>query len=97
MFSQVLKLIPRTDFESIVKTTGAQKGAKGLLSWSQFVAMLFCQVGRAHSLRGIVGGLKSCEGKPSHLGIEAPARSTPSYTNSHRPRQTFEKMFYGPY
>ena len=29
----------------------AQKGAKGFSSWSQFVAMLFCQLGRAHSLR----------------------------------------------
>jgi hypothetical protein len=27
------------------------------------VAMLFCQLGRAHSLREITGGLKSCEGK----------------------------------
>ncbi len=25
--------------------------------------MLFCQLGRAHSLREIEGGLKSCEGK----------------------------------
>ena len=97
MFSQILKLIPRTDFERIVKTTGAQKGAKGFSSWSQFVAMLFCQLGRAHSLREIEGGLKSCEGKLSHLGIEAPARSTLSYANSHRPWQTFEKVFYGLY
>jgi len=47
MFSQILKLIPRTDFESIVKTTGAQKGAKAFSSWGRLVAMLFCQLGRA--------------------------------------------------
>ena len=57
--------------------------------------MLFCQLGRAHSLREILGGLKSCAGKLSHLGIEAPARSTLSYANSNRPWQTFEKVFYG--
>lgn len=61
MFSQILKLIPRTDFERIVKETGAEYRSKGLSSWSQFVGMLFCQWGRAHSLREIEGGLKSCE------------------------------------
>jgi hypothetical protein len=97
MFSQILKLIPRTDFERIVKETGAEYRAKGLSSWSQFVAMLFCQLGRAHSLREIEGGLKSCEGKLAHLGIEAPARSSLSYANSHRPWELFEKVFYGLY
>lgn len=95
MFSQILKLIPRTDFERIVKETGAEYRSKGLSSWSQFVAMLFCQLGRAHSLREIEGGLKSCEGKLAHLGIEAPARSSLSYANGHRPWELFEKVFYG--
>ena len=95
MFSQILKLIPRTDFERIVKETGAEYRSKGLSSWSQFVGMLFCQLGRAHSLREIEGGLKSCEGKLAHLGIEAPARSSLSYANAHRPWELFEKVFYG--
>ncbi|MDQ5960846.1 MAG: hypothetical protein QG592_1929 [Pseudomonadota bacterium] len=95
MFCQILKLIPRTDFERIVKETGAEYRSKGLSSWSQFVGMLFCQLGRAHSLREIEGGLKSCEGKLAHLGIEAPARSSLSYANAHRPWELFEKVFYG--
>jgi hypothetical protein len=94
MFSQILKLVPRTDFERIVKETGAEYRCKGLSSWSQFVAMLFCQLGRAHTLREIEGGLKSCEGKLAHLGIEAPARASLSYANAHRPWQLFEKLFY---
>jgi hypothetical protein len=97
LFSQILKLIPRTDFERLVKETGADSRSKGLSSWSQFVGMVFCQLGRAHSLREIEGGLKSCEGKLAHLGIEAPARSSLSYANSHRPWQLFEKVFYGLY
>jgi hypothetical protein len=95
MFSQILKLVPRIDFERIVKQTGAEYRCKGLSSWSQFVAMLFCQLGRAHTLREIEGGLKSCEGKLAHLGIAAPARSSLSYANAHRPWQLFEKLFYG--
>jgi hypothetical protein len=94
MFSQILKLIPRIEFERMVKETGAEHASKGLSSWSQFVAMMFCQLGRAHSLREIEGGLKSCEGKLVHLGIEAPARSSLSYANAHRPWQLFERVFY---
>jgi hypothetical protein len=94
MFSQILKLIPRIEFERMVKETGSERAAKGLSSWSQFVAMMFCQLGRAHSLREIEGGLRSCEGKLAHLGIEAPARSSLSYANAHRPWELFEKVFY---
>lgn len=94
MFSQILKLIPRIDFERMVKQTNSEYASKGLSSWSQFVAMMFCQFGRAHSLREIEGGLKSCEGKLAHLGIEAPAKSTLSYANAHRPWELYQKVFY---
>jgi DDE family transposase/uncharacterized protein DUF4372 len=97
MFSQILKLIPRIEFERIVKETGAEYASKGLSSWTHCVSMLFCQLGRANSLREVEGGLKSCEGKLAHLGIEAPARSSLSYANKHRPCQLFEKVFYGLY
>jgi Transposase DDE domain/Domain of unknown function (DUF4372) len=59
--------------------------------------MLFCQLGRAHTLREIEGGLKSCEGKLAHLGIEAPVRSSLAYANAHRPWQLFEQVFHGLY
>jgi len=95
MFSQLLKLFPRVEFEALVKKTKAEYAAKGLSSWAQFVAMLFCQLGRAHSLREIEGGLKSCEGKLAHLGIEAPARSSLSYANARRPWELFEGVFHG--
>jgi len=93
MFSQILKLFPRTQFQSLVKKTRAERHARGFTCWGQFVAMLFCQLGRAHSLREICGGLASCEGKLSHLGITAPSRSTLAYANAHRPWQLYEAAF----
>ena len=93
MFSQILKLFPRTEFQSLVKRTRAERHARGFTCWGQFVAMLFCQLGRAHSLREICGGLASCEGKLSHLGIVAPSRSTLAYANAHRPWQLYEAVF----
>lgn len=56
--------------------------------------MLFAQLGRAHSLREICGGLASCEGKLAHLGATAPSRSTLAYANAHRPWQLYQTVFY---
>jgi len=95
MFSQILKLFPRTEFQSLVKKTRAERHARGFTCWDQFVAMLFCQLGRAHSLREICGGLASCEGKLSHLGVQtAPSRSTLAYANAHRPWVLYESVFH---
>jgi len=94
IFSQLLQLFPRIEFERLVLETRAERHARGVTCWGQFVAMLFCQLGRAHSLREICGGLASCEGKLSHLGIEAPKRSSLAYANEHRPWQLYEHLFY---
>lgn len=59
IFSQLLQLFPRLEFQQMVKETKAERHARGFTSWGQFVAMLFCQLGRAHSLREITGGLRS--------------------------------------
>ena len=56
--------------------------------------MLFAQLGRAHSLREICGGLASCEGKLAHLGATAPPRSTLAYANAHRPWALYQTVFY---
>ena len=90
IFSQLLQLFPRLEFETAVRDHQAERHARGFASWSQFIAMLFCQLGRAHSLREICGGLASVEGKLRHLGLEeAPKRSTLSYANRHRPWQLY--------
>jgi len=56
--------------------------------------MLFCQFGRAHSLREICGGLASCEGKLKHLGVsDCPKRSTLAYANANRPWSLYQTVF----
>lgn len=94
IFSQLLQLFPRTDFQQAVVATGANRATKGFQCWDQFVAMLFCQLGRAYSLREICGGLASCEGKLAHLGASVPARSSLAYANAHRPWQLYQQVFY---
>ena len=94
IFNQVLQLFPRADFQKAVIDTKAERHARGFTCWDQFVAMLFCQLGRAHSLREICGGLASCEGKLAHLGVEAPKRATLAYANAHRPWSLYQAVFY---
>ena len=94
IFSQILQLIPRFEFESAVRKHDAERHARGFSSWGQFIAMLFCQLGHAQSLREICGGLAASEGKLRHLGLPtAPARSTLAYANEHRPWQLCQTAF----
>jgi hypothetical protein len=94
VFGQILKLFPRSEFEQLVRATKAERHARGFSCWQQFVAMLFCQLGNAQSLREICQGLASVEGKLNHLGLEAaPSRSTLAYANEHRPAVLYQRVF----
>jgi hypothetical protein len=94
IFSQVLGVFSRAEFEQAVCQHRAEHHARGFSSWTQMVAMLFCHLGRAQSLREICGGLASCEGKLRHLGLDkGPKRSTLAYANEHRPWQLYQTVF----
>src|ERR1022692_1912873 len=90
----MLQLFSRQEFEQAVAEHRAERHARGFSCWGQFVAMLFCHLGRAQSLREICGGLAACEGKLKHLGVDqSPKGSTLAYANEHRPWQLFQTVF----
>jgi hypothetical protein len=94
IFAQLLQLFPRTQFQQAVKTFHAERHARGFTCWGQFVAMMFCQLASAKSLREICQGLAASEGKLRHLGVpEAPARSTLAYANEHRRWEVYQRVF----
>lgn len=94
LFTQIVALVNRRDFQHCVEVTKAERHSRGFASWDQFVALLFCQLGRAQSLREICDGLFSCEGKLYHLGLKgAPRRATLAYANANRPCEMFEQLF----
>src|SRR5262245_23749699 len=82
--TQLLQVFSRNEFQQAVKQTNAERHARGFASWDHFVAMLYCQLGDAQSLREIIGGLSSCEGRLEQFGMKGPKRSTLSYANRHR-------------
>ena len=95
IFSQILRLIPRTTFHKAVLDHKAERHARGFTCWGQLIAMLYCHLGQARSLREICNGLAASEGKLKHLGVpEAPNRSTLAYANEHRPWQLYQTVFH---
>jgi hypothetical protein len=82
LFNQLLQHFPRAEFAALVRKHDAERGAKGFTCWTQLVAMLFCQMAHADSLREICNGLACSLGKLVHLGIDvAPNKSTLAYVS----------------
>jgi hypothetical protein len=94
IFAQLLQLFSRVQFQQAVQKHNAERHARGFTCWGQFVAMMFCQLASAKSLREICQGLAASEGKLRHLGVpEAPARSTLAYANEPRPWELYQTVF----
>ena len=95
LFSQLIAVFNRSQFFHLVYHHQSERYTKGFSSWDQFVAMLFCQLAHAKSLREICGGLACCTGKLRHLNMrQAPKKSTLSYANTHRPWEMYRDLFY---
>lgn len=95
LFSQILGLIDRDIFHTIVNKYKADKYSKGINSWTHLISMLFMQLANANSLRDISNGLRSATGNLNHLGIKkAPSKSTMSYINEHRTYKIFMDLYF---
>ena len=95
IFSQILGQVPRTEFAALVAKHQGERHARGFTCWDQFVAMVFCQLGEAQSLREISIGLGTVLGRLVHIGLrKAPKPSTLSYANMHRPAALYEDLFW---
>jgi putative transposase len=93
----MLDLVSRSLFGKLVKEHKTEHGAKGLKSWTQFVAMLFGQLTGQHGLRSIEQGMNSQKNSWYHLGIanaeREVKRSTLSYANAHRSADLFKALY----
>jgi len=97
VLGQMLELVSRSVFEKLAKEYKTEHGAKGLRSWTQFVAMLFAQITGQHGLRSIEQSLNNQRNSWYHIGITNPerkiSRSTLSYANAHRDSNLFQALF----
>lgn len=64
LFSPMLRVIPRDKFDRFVSKQASDKHQKGINSRTHLVAMLFCYIGGAASLRDISNGWASTRNNP---------------------------------
>lgn len=95
IFSQLLKLLPKTKIAFIVRKFDADRYCKKFFTWDHLIAMLYCSYQNCNSLREITTGMRACGGRLRHLGINIfPTRSTLSDANLRRSNLIFEEIFY---
>ena len=81
MFSQILKLVPRHEFESLARTHHQGRKLRKMTRWSQFVSLGLAQLAGRTSLRDVVSNLKAQAGKLYHLGCGEVNRSSLARVN----------------
>lgn len=68
VFAQLLKLVPRHQFETFAKSHYIGRKIRKTSRWSQFVALVMGQLGGRHSLRDVVSNAGAQHRYWYHLG-----------------------------
>jgi len=94
IFGELLKLVPRYQFEKAVQQYQGDRYVKSYTTWHQYITILFSQIKQKDSIRDIVTGWDAFESRWYHLGMKDIRRSTFSDANNKRDYQIFESLFY---
>ncbi len=93
VFSQLLKLIPRHEFETLAKQHHSGRSFRSASRWSQFVTMAMGQLSGRNGLRDIVENLSAQTHRLYHLGSARLSRSNLSRINENKPSALYEALF----
>lgn len=93
IFSQILKLIPRHEFETLAKQHHSGRSFRTASRWSQFVTMAMAQLAGRNSLRDIVENISAQAHRLYHLGSAKLSRSNLSRINDGKPYTLYEALF----
>ena len=93
VFSQLLKLIPRHEFEVLAKQHHSGRSFRTATRWSQFVTMAMGQLAGRSSLRDIVENISAQAHRLYHLGGAKLSRSNLSRINEDNPYALYEALF----
>ena len=93
IFGQLLKLVPRHEFEGLAAEHKTGRMPRKLPRWSQFVAMGMAQLAGRVSLRDIVSNLSAQSRKLYHLGVGEVSRSSLARVNAEKPWELYQALF----
>lgn len=94
IFSELLKLCPRYQFDKAVQRYQGDRYVKTFTTWQQYITVLYSQIKQKDSLRDIETGLQAQSPRWYHLGLTGIHKSTLSDANTKRDYQIFEDTFY---
>jgi len=93
VFAQLLKLIPRHEFETLSQAHHRGQKLRKINRWSQFVALATAQLSGRNSLRDIVFNLNAQVQSLYHLGCRLVSRTSLSRVNEQQPYTLYEALF----
>ena len=94
IYNQILHLISRHQFESLVRHYNADHYVKYFTCWQQLLTLLYAQIRSKDSLRDIETSLIAQSIRWYHIGLKNIKRSTLSDANSRRNYRLYEDFFY---
>lgn len=93
VFSQLLKLVQRHDFECLAKEHHKGSPLRKNSRWSQFTALFLGQLSGRASLRDIESNMDAQSKHLYHLGTKRIARSSLARLNQDQPASLYEALF----
>ena len=93
VFAQLLKLVPRHQFEVLAKSHHVGCRFRKTSRWSQFVALAMGQLSGRHSLRDVIANAGAQSASWYHLGARCVTRSTLARVNEQQPSAFYESLF----
>ena len=93
ILSQILKLVPRHEFESLANEHHSGRMFRKASRWSQFVTMGFAQLTGRRSLRDVVDNMSAQQHRLYHLGCAKLSRSNLARINKNKPYAVYEALF----
>jgi hypothetical protein len=88
-------MIPREEFDLLVKKKGSDKYYKSFSSWDELVTLLFGIFSRCDSMGEVCDGMRALGGKLNYLGMDcAPAKSTAGDGLRNRSEELFREFYF---
>ena len=94
VFQQLLKVIPRHQFQKVVDRHNGDHRVRRLSCWTQLVAMMFAQLSGRVSIHDLVENFNGYHNHHYHLGVSQIKRSSLSDANNQRTANIFSETFF---
>ena len=85
IFAQILKIVPRHEFETLAKQHHSGRSFRTASRWSQFVSLSLAQLSGRNGLRDIAENISAQTHRLYHLGSTKLTRSNLSRINKDKP------------